>query len=191
MSIYFTSDQHWNHKNVLKFENRPYDTVEEMNEGLIVAWNKVVKHNDTVHHLGDFCFGGYDKWVSILDRLNGKIILYKGNHDKSNVLKRLAKDGYFEEMYEVGNTMKVNKMDLWLTHYPMDIGLRPRKYSISGHIHNQKSRLLNQVNIGVDSHLKLVKSKPFGTPILLEELIDYLNETNPQVEEMFLAERKK
>lgn len=189
MTQFFTSDQHWYHKNVLEFEERPYNTVEEMNTGLIKAWNNTVKPQDTVHHLGDFCFGGYNKWVDILDQLNGKIVLYKGNHDDTKTLKKLVKDGYFQDVHKVGDYMKINGYQLWLTHYPMEIGLRPRKYSISGHIHSTPNNMINQINLGVDSPHSLIQDKLFGEPVSEEELIAYLDKIEPELEAAFKKER--
>lgn len=187
MSVFYTSDHHFHHKNVLKFENRPYDTIEDMNQGLINVWNNVVKPQDIVHHLGDLCFGGYDKWTSILDRLNGKIILYRGNHDDSKIVKKLVKNGYFENVHEVGGTIKINKYNLWLTHYPMEIGIRPRKYSLHGHIHSVSSRMANQINVGVDN--QIFEMDEFGQPITQDRLIDYLDNITPLIEEKFKKDR--
>lgn len=78
MTYWFTSDSHHFHSNILNYCDRPYDTIEEMDEDLIRRWNGVVKEDDTVFHLGDFCFGDIKKYTS---RLNGNIILVKGNHD--------------------------------------------------------------------------------------------------------------
>lgn len=187
MAIYFTSDSHFYHKNVLSFENRPFDSVEEMNEGLIKAWNSVVETNDIVYHLGDFMFGSITKWKEILPQLNGKMRLCKGNHDDSKTVRKLANEGYFDEYHEVGTYIKVNGYQLWLTHYPMEIGMRPKKYSLSGHIHSTPSRMLNQINAGVDSPLNF--NRPFGQPILMDELLAYLDYINPKVEEQFQLER--
>src|SRR5690606_33871108 len=112
------------------------------------------------------------------DRLNGKIVLHKGNHDGSKHLKNLTREGYFEAVHTVGSYMKLHKYQLWLTHYPMEIGNRPNKMSISGHIHSTPSRMLNQVNVGVDSPLNF--NRPFGQPIHVDELVEYLNYINPQ-----------
>lgn len=81
--IYFTSDTHFNHQNILTYEpeTRPFETVEEMNEVIIKNWNDKVKPEDTIYVLGDFFMGALDKVEDILDRLNGKIILIRGNHD--------------------------------------------------------------------------------------------------------------
>ena len=81
--IYYTSDLHLCHENIIRLCNRPYKTIEEMNEDLINRWNKKVKPNDVVYVLGDFFFKQQDsKYVSsVLKRLNGEKILIKGNHD--------------------------------------------------------------------------------------------------------------
>ena len=86
--IWFTSDLHFNHLNILKYEpvTRPFAGIEEMNETLITNWNSVVKDTDTVYVLGDFVMGMADEVKKILDRLNGKIILVRGNHDTKTKL---------------------------------------------------------------------------------------------------------
>ena len=81
--IWFTSDLHLNHMNILKYEpiSRPFDTVEEMNETLIGNWNACVKDDDTVFILGDLCMGINDDAAALVNRLKGKKILIRGNHD--------------------------------------------------------------------------------------------------------------
>ena len=58
---YYISDLHFDHTNVIKFDNRPFKDVEEMNNALIHNWNSVVKKNDIVYVLGDFCFGNTER----------------------------------------------------------------------------------------------------------------------------------
>lgn len=196
MTTWYISDNHWHHKNVLEFEDRPYETVEELNEGMITTWNKYIKPDDLVHCLGDFCFGGYDKWVSILEQLNGNIVLYKGNHDKSKVIKRLLKEGYFQAIHTVGDSFKVRspktntKYILTLTHYPMEIGNRPRLFNVSGHIHSEPSTYLNQLNVGCDSPTPFIKNREFSQPISEEELIEYMDYISPEIERLFHEERQ-
>lgn len=94
--IWFSADLHLGHFNIIKYCGRPFKSLDHMNETIIRKWNERVKPNDTVYHVGDFCFknskGGKrgegvpvkaSEWEK---RLNGKIIAIKGNHDKNNSL---------------------------------------------------------------------------------------------------------
>lgn len=91
--IYVCSDTHFNHANILKYEpiSRPFETIEEMNNTIIKNWNAVVTEEDMVYVCGDMFMGPLDKINEILDQLNGKIILVRGNHDTKNRLE------YFKE----------------------------------------------------------------------------------------------
>ena len=77
--IFFTSDTHFNHKAIISYCSRPFESVEEMNDRLIDNWNQVVKPSDTVYHLGDFALYCNDI-EQIRKKLNGKINLIQGNH---------------------------------------------------------------------------------------------------------------
>lgn len=189
-NIYFTSDSHFYHSNVLDFEkHRTYECIENMNQDLIKKWNSVVKKNDKVFHLGDFNFGGYSKWEEILNQLRGNIHLIAGNHDRPKIYNRALKEGFLQEVSEVGHYMKVGKYHLNLTHYPLEIGNRSRLFNLHGHLHSNPSNMLNQINLGVDSQIPLVKDRPFGQPVHIDELVEYLDEINPKIEELFLKER--
>lgn len=83
---FFTSDTHFNHhttdeRNIIKFCNRPYANVEEMNKDLIRRWNSVVGPEDRVYHLGDFALSDPASRQEIFDQLNGEKWLIEGNHD--------------------------------------------------------------------------------------------------------------
>ena len=81
--IFFTSDLHFGHENVLRFDDRPFETVEEMDEELINRWNDKVGKGDLVYVLGDLIWKtAINEAVQIIKRLNGQIILIKGNHDR-------------------------------------------------------------------------------------------------------------
>ena len=79
---YYISDLHFDHTNVIKFDNRPFKDIEEMNNTIINNWNNVVKGGDIVYVLGDFCFGNTERTNEIFNKLNDKIILIRGNHDR-------------------------------------------------------------------------------------------------------------
>lgn len=187
MKTYFTSDTHFWHKSILNFESRPYESTEEMTSDMIDKWNSQVDSEDIVYHLGDLCLGNYEQTVDVLERLKGKIILIKGNHDYSKYYKKINKLGLLHEYHEVGISLKYNKHQLWLTHYPLEIGLRPRKWSIHGHIHGSESTWDNQINVGVDSpHFK---HKPFGELVTIDELYDVMVERLPSIEERYLNQK--
>ena len=82
---FFTSDTHFYHDNIIKYCNRPFKNVDEMNAILIDKWNAKVKKDDVIWHLGDFCFGGKNNIKEIFPKLNGKINLVLGNHDNYKV----------------------------------------------------------------------------------------------------------
>lgn len=102
--IYITSDTHFNHSNIIKYCNRPFSDVNEMNNTLIDNWNKIVNKNDLVIHLGDFSFGKTIASIKkIRDKLNGDIILILGNHDY------LSQDDYIKAGFShVYSKLEVN-----------------------------------------------------------------------------------
>ena len=78
---YFISDLHLGHKNCLKFDNRPFNTIEEQNDFIIKNWNKTITNLDDVYILGDISWYDANKTIDIFSRLNGRLHLIKGNHD--------------------------------------------------------------------------------------------------------------
>lgn len=81
--IYFTSDLHLYHKNILEFckDSRPFNDLDAMHEALRNHWNGLVTSDDTVYILGDITFGDIQETIEYLNSLNGKKILIYGNHD--------------------------------------------------------------------------------------------------------------
>lgn len=89
MATFFTADQHFNHKTIIEYVERPFGSVEEMNDGLIERWNSVVRRGDTVYVLGDFALCGPTKAIGFLRALNGFIRLVPGGHDKGWLTNRV------------------------------------------------------------------------------------------------------
>ena len=142
--LFFTSDTHFNHANIIRFCSRPFETVEEMNEQLSLRWNEVVAPDDTVFHLGDFALGGSAVWTKVLDRLNGKIHLIMGNHDLKNLSQGFM--GRFEEV-TMQRYIQVGKVSLYLNHHPFlcfEGGQRDNCWQLFGHVHTCPN------NTGVD-----------------------------------------
>ena len=84
--IYFTSDTHFGHKNIIEYCKRPFTSVDEMTEGMIHMWNQATNEDD-VYFLGDFAFMGSKQTKEVFDRLKGRKHLIRGNHDNGNTTK--------------------------------------------------------------------------------------------------------
>lgn len=113
--IYFISDEHFQHENILKLCNRPFKDVDDMNDSMIRRHNSTVKPNDLVYHIGDFCFGNSNIVKEILPKLNGTHILIQGNHDKCSTSAYL-KAGFACVLKEA--KIKVGKKVVVMSHYP-------------------------------------------------------------------------
>lgn len=159
---FFTSDTHFGHANIIRFCNRPFRNVEEMNEILIENWNKVVSKGDTVFHLGDFAFGGSSVWNSIIPRLNGHINLIIGNHDRKNL--RQGYMSYFD-MVVPQLQIEIEDNSIYLNHYPFLCygGSYRGVWQLFGHVHSgpqadgldiSRLRVLlpTQYDVGVDNN---------------------------------------
>lgn len=81
-NLFFTSDTHFGHKNIIRYSNRPFSSVEEMDRKLIENINAKCPHDAILYHFGDFGFGSEERMAQILDMINCKVIFLDGNHDK-------------------------------------------------------------------------------------------------------------
>lgn len=130
--IYLIADTHFNHDNIIKYCNRPFRDIEEMNNTIINNWNSIVDKDDIVYHLGDFLLG--DNIKEFLSKLNGKIYLVRGNHDGKSITF------YNNIGLEVVSTKtKLDEYKIILSHRPLEDNQIPNAYiNIHGHIHNAK-----------------------------------------------------
>lgn len=165
--VFFTSDSHYGHSNILKFCDRPFKDVEEMDRMLIENWNKKVPHDGLVFHLGDFAWGGYEFWKKIRDQLNGEIILIKGNHDQKNMSSTAEQELFKYVSWQM--LIEIEGRKIWLNHFPFlcyaGVYREPKKlvYSLYGHVHSGPDkkgqdipRLIHtypmQYDVGVDNN---------------------------------------
>lgn len=131
--IYFTADTHFDHANIIRFCNRPFAAVEEMNEALIANWNRKVHANDTVFIMGDMFFRTADP-EPILQRLKGKKHLIIGNHD-SQWMKKVDLDRWFVSVQPYLETSD-GQHTITMCHFPMVTwNHQSRSFMIHGHIH--------------------------------------------------------
>jgi calcineurin-like phosphoesterase family protein len=165
-NTYLTSDLHIFHKNILKYcPNRKFDTVEEMNEGIITAWNNKVPNGATVFLLGDFAFCSLHKQKEIAERLNGNIHIIRGNHDAK------FPDDVFVSISNY-REIKVGNQEITICHFPFLVWNRSHRgsWNLHGHSHNtlpyDKHSL--RMDVGIDSHPKL---EPFS----MNEIAEYMN----------------
>lgn len=127
---FFTSDTHFGHANIIKYCNRPFKSVEEMDEALIKNWNDKVQVGDTVYHLGDFSFGPAEKYAS---RLNGMIRFVRGNHDRP--LEAYLNCKYFQ--FPDVLSIYVGKQQFFLSHYAHRVWPKSHRgtWHLYGHSH--------------------------------------------------------
>ena len=158
--IFFTSDTHFWHTNIIKYCNRPFENVEEMNEKLIQNWNSIVPKDGLVFHLGDFAFSGPTKASVILEQLNGNIVLIRGNHDYRSTMK------LFNQVYDQ-LLIQIEDDQIYLNHYPFltfSGAYSKNTYQLFGHVHSNGTitdspdcsrlqyLLSNQYDVGVDNN---------------------------------------
>ena len=165
--IFWVSDTHFSHNNILKYCNRPFESVEAMNEALVANWNSVVKPDDHIYHLGDFCFGNVEKWNWCLEpgKLNGHIHLILGNHDP----ERVFRDGTLIERFDSIDYQKILLVEGWtviMNHFPFQSfsnNFDHKVIQLFGHIHSGpdgignvmlegKTLQWNQYDVGVDNN---------------------------------------
>ena len=182
--IFFTSDLHFGHENVIRFDNRPFNTVEEMDDEMIKRWNTKVGKGDIVYVLGDFIWkAATNEAVSIIRRLNGQIILIKGNHDRflhnAAAKKALAGIKDYDDIcviLEDGTTRRCI-----LSHYfiPFYNGHRYQAIHLHGHSHlteeaAEEVRITNELNEkGYDLKIYNVGCMYWNyTPVTLDEILE-------------------
>lgn len=138
-NIFFTSDSHFGHANIIKYCNRPFSSIEEHDEELIKRWNEKIGPYDIVFHLGDFAFASESYIKSILERLNGIKYLVFGNHDWKRMTKYIC-DKYFEDVSQQ-MVIRIDDKIIYLNHFPFLCYAGSWKgldasWQIYGHVHS-------------------------------------------------------
>lgn len=178
MNKYFTSDLHFGHSNIIKYSNRPFESVDKMNEVLINNINKRVKQDDVLFIVGDFsCYGG-ERGVSgtkisgqvYLDKINGNKILIAGNHDKNNKVKAHL-EGAIVILPILGKAT-ISHYPSTNIHCPFTFNKQILNYHLCGHIHTEwkhfydvDNNILN-INVGIDAWNYI--------PVSMQEISKYI-----------------
>lgn len=176
--IFLTSDPHFGHANIIRYTDRPFSSVEEMDETLIKNFNRVVGPDDTLYILGDFSMHrDFDKLIYYRDQLNCKHIhLIYGNHDiRIGLTVFESASDYLEINY--------HHTRFCLSHYPFLSwhGREQGAIMCHGHIHAKKRtneinqwQRLRRFDVGVDAN--------DYTPVSLDYILDFFGKS---LEEIF------
>lgn len=153
MNVWFSSDWHFNHENILKFTSdytgehlRPeFSSVEEMDEAMIDRHNTVVRPFDKFYCLGDVGFGK-ERLATILPRLNGKKRLILGNHDQYEMT---FYERYFQKIMVSWRPLR----SLIFSHFPLHIGEDDKKLlaNVHGHVHKNTLNDKRYLNLSVET----------------------------------------
>lgn len=162
IKVWFTSDQHFYHYNIIKYCRRPFADLDEMHSTIVDNFKAIVGPNDIVYHLGDYAMAKrkytkkeqFQMYREIMDELPGKHILIRGNHDR-------GKDSLFLDIgfYKISTTIKFDKQRIIMVHNPDAIGYAHAPHGwrwIVGHVHDSwrrriwKSKKTKMINVGVD-----------------------------------------
>jgi len=160
--IFLISDLHLDHANIIKFCNRPFKSVSEMNDFIVDTWNKTVGKNDIVYFLGDMAYGrGSRKTRFWLEKLNGNIVFIKGYHDRSRYIK------FYNNLI-----LNYKEHRFLLIHNPRDALGDWEDWVIHGHTHNNNPEypFVNKNKKTINVSAELIGYKP----ILFEELLSKL-----------------
>lgn len=167
--MWMTADTHFGHANIIRYTNRPFGGVEQMDQALVDAWNDRVHLGDEVWHLGDVVMGRAEQTLAIISRLHGRKLLIPGNHDRcwtghrkvGTWAQRYAAAGFTvlgpqQTLQLAGRqvlachfpyTGDSHGPDRYTEHRPVDQG----SWLLHGHVHDSWRQQGRQINVGVDA----------------------------------------
>lgn len=187
--IYYIADCHFGHENVINFDNRPFKTVEEMNEALINNWNKRVRNNDKVYILGDFIWKSVCVWPDIVNSLKGKKFLILGNHDPRVYPEEIKK--CFEEITNYKEISDCNKRII-MCHYPIIFHKKDYDencYMLYGHVHTTREyEYLKKIRNEIKVKCNQEKGYPQGNFINVGCMMSWMNYTPRTIEEIIAGD---
>lgn len=183
MGTFYIADTHFDSKNIIKYDKRPFNSVKEMNEVMIDNWNSIIKPSDTVNILGDFCWSGDERWEYFLKTLNGVKNLIRGNHDpkKFNASIRVLLNDVIDY-----KEIKDNKRHVIECHFPIlmyNKSYSTKHYMLHGHVHKyteeaaQLESFITQLKIDGTKPLKSGEVHNKAQLINVGCMMEYMNYT--------------
>lgn len=171
MTTWYTADLHLGHANIITYCNRPFSTVDEMNDAIIENWNNQVAVDDVVWILGDVCMGQLAHSIARVDEMNGRMTLIPGNHDPvwsgSPEARREKWLEEYEDRFQIvgrnlwGVRLARGWTDVDMSHFPF-VGHDHRDFDeyrpidegqwlLHGHVHDLYRQRGRQINVGLDA----------------------------------------
>jgi len=165
--LYFTSDTHFGSERTLELSKRPFDSVEQMDKTILENFNKILKPDDVLYHLGDF--GDYDK----INYFPCPVVLIPGNYERKDIKEKFNGDdeAFIAFLNKVGFRFGVIRddhkviekfiaddkggydyMHLWCCHEPSKCNKDPKYFNLYGHIHGRQMIRHYGMDVGVDCH---------------------------------------
>jgi calcineurin-like phosphoesterase family protein len=143
MTYFYTGDEHYGHKKIIVYCNRPFPSVEEMNEVIVDKHNEVVGPNDTVVHAGDFTLAPNHFAQKFIKRLNGKHIFVRGSHDS-----------WLPKNHQTRFEMHIGKVQIVVDHYAGRVWSKSHynSWQLYGHSHGGLPPIGKQWDVGVDNN---------------------------------------
>lgn len=175
--IWFSSDHHFGHANIIRFCDRPWTAshypyspdVDAMNEALIELWNETVAPDDEVYYLGDAVMGKINETLPLIGLLNGTIHLTLGNHDRPHPMHGKKSLGWVKRYIDAGfssvftsQVITDGKVSFDLCHFPFESDSHDKdrftewrlkrrgRLLICGHVHDAWKVRDDQINVGCD-----------------------------------------
>ena len=160
---FFTADEHYGHANIIEYCNRPFQSVQEMDDVLITNHNKIVTANDITVHIGDFCWASKQKDANkqYISKLKGNHIFLAGSHDRW--LPRSSRYIWKET---------IEGQLIVACHYAMRVwpNSHYNSWQVYGHSHGKLEPQGKQWDVGVDNNnffpvsfeqlVEIMKSRP-------------------------------
>jgi len=153
--IFVISDLHLGHYNIIRYCNRPFNSLNDMNNTLINNWNSTISKHDTVYFLGDLAYGKNSSTDYWLKRLNGNIIFFRGNHDASDNIRFID-----------SKIVTFESTKFFLTHNPADVPSNWNGWIIHGHAHNNMP-MINYQNKSINVSVEVTNYKPVDIRTIL------------------------
>jgi calcineurin-like phosphoesterase family protein len=153
--IFFTSDTHFSHRNIIQYCSRPWSTVDEMDLALVERWNEKVGEQDTIYVLGDVFFCDTERALAILDALNGVKFLILGNHDR-RIRNNGAVLGRFSAVLPDLYATEIEGTHVVMCHFPLLSWDREHYGSVMLHGHSHGNVKFDatrrRLDVGVDAN---------------------------------------